>query len=131
MLRQDAHHHLTDAAHLLRSVRPGMSLADAMELAALREPETAMLLSGSAEAREARGNPTETHHAARKDDPLSVKVRDYCWSANGKIDRVKLRAVAEANGVWRDEYEDMNFGSVVAAVMGRLRPLGLTKVKFP
>lgn len=123
LARAAAHLNLTEAAHSLRVSRPGMSLADAFELAALREPDTAHLLDEDVNSRAARGHAAEQGQAARREDALSVKVRQWCAGPGGKVDPVKLRRLADANGLWRERYDSLSLGSQVAAVLSRLRVL--------
>jgi hypothetical protein len=60
---------------------------------------------------------------------LAVKVEMTVTTKSGKTrkvtrtDPMKLKCLAEANGCWRDEYEDLNLGQISMNVANRLRKL--------
>ena len=122
-IRAVAHQRLTETAHQLRLSRPGMSMADAFELACLRAPEVANALSCDLDQREGRGHVADCHASNRKQDELGQRVRTYALGSKGRIDITKLKRFAEANGLWVEKYEQMNGGSRFAGIVTRLRAL--------
>ncbi|SFZ82896.1 hypothetical protein SAMN02983003_1337 [Devosia enhydra] len=119
LTRAGAQVHLASAARAQR--RPGMSLADAFELACLRAPETFSLLALDVDAREARGHEPDRAGSQQRPDALGEQVRRFAAGVDGRTDREKLRRLAEANGVWLPRYSTLSTGSVMAGVLGRLR----------
>ena len=119
LTRATAHSRLTETARSQR--RPGMSLADAFELACLRAPDTFSVLALDVDAREARGHEPDRAGSQQHPDALGEQVRRFAAGPDGRTDREKLRRLAEANGVWRPRYSALSTGSVVAGVLGRLR----------
>jgi hypothetical protein len=62
-------------------------------------------------------------HGGSCGDTLSVRLRKHLETDDGSVDATKLRALAEANGVWRDDYANLNVGLQRLAVGNRLRAL--------
>ena len=57
------------------------------------------------------------------DDTTARKLAKATRGKDGKPDPAKLRKVAEANGVWRAEYDKLNPGLARMTVGNRLRKL--------
>lgn len=121
MTRAMAHLRLTEAARSLRETRPGISMADAFELACLRAPEAARRLSSDLDLRESRDHVPDRHETNRRTDPLGQRVRALVAGPDGRTDPEKLRRFAEANGCWKPKYAALSLGSQMAAVLGKLR----------
>ncbi|SFZ82893.1 hypothetical protein SAMN02983003_1335 [Devosia enhydra] len=56
-----------------------------------------------------------------KPDDFAQQLSKAVADDNGRVDRVKLRALAEANGVWNPAYERLNVGQARMNVGNRLR----------
>lgn len=121
LTRAVAHQHLSATAQSLRLDRPGMSAADAFELACLRAPIEARHLHDDLDLRTSRGHEPDRHETNRKADDLGQRVREQVRSPDGKTDPAKLKRLAEANGCWLSKYEGMSAGSQMAAVLSKLR----------
>ena len=56
-------------------------------------------------------------------DELALRLCKHVAAADGSIDPAKLRALAEANGVWSHRYAALNRGMAFMNVSNRLRGL--------
>ena len=71
-------------------------------------------------------------------DEMALRLNAYCRVPTGhgkqtRLDTVRVRKVAEDNGVWKDTYADLNPGQLrmtVGVVLRRLEQNG-TKVRIP
>lgn len=121
LTRASAHQYLSEVAHGLRLDRPGMSVADAFELACLRAPTEARHLHDDLDLRASRGHEPDRHETNRKTDDLGQRVREQVLGPDGKTDPAKLKRFALANGCWLPKYDGMSAGSQMAAVLSKLR----------
>lgn len=121
LTRAQAHERLTSAAHALRASRPGLSLADAFELARLRRPDSSALLERDLDGRAGRGPTADRANGSRLADELGAQVRAHVRAEDGRVDPARLRSLAEANGCWLARYGTMSAGSRMAGVLARLR----------
>jgi len=118
MNRLAAHTRLTETAHRLR--QPGQSIADAFELACLRDPERSGLLGTDLDDRAGRGLAPGRGPNGRTDE-IGDRVRTHVRAPDGRTDPFKLRTLAEANGCWHERYAAMSLGSRMAGILHWLR----------
>jgi hypothetical protein len=72
-------------------------------------------------------------HGGSVGDQLAARLRKHLEVADGGIDTARLRALAEANGVWQDRYDNLNPGLARMSCGNRLRALARrgTKIVWP
>jgi hypothetical protein len=62
-------------------------------------------------------------HGGTSGDDLAVRLKKHVAAADGSIDVAKLRALAEANGVWEARYAKLNAGLARMTCGNKLRAL--------
>jgi hypothetical protein len=62
-------------------------------------------------------------HGGSSGDDLAVRLKKWVAAPDGTVDLAKLRALAEANGVWSDRYAGLNAGLARMTCSNRLRAL--------
>jgi hypothetical protein len=92
-----------------------------------KEPRPAKAKSASKSARKSAAGSykliSREYQVQHEPDELAQRLRRRVNGADGRIDPAKLRALAEANGAWRDGYAALNPGMQFMNVSNRLRAL--------